>query len=153
MRLGIGEEFLKSRTPEEISTASGYAGGPTIFFWHRSRERNQDFSRSENPFVSYRRIPTVASEKRIQMLPVPQTNSVASQECVGEHAEDGQMATNDVAAEDELARGVGAERMERAPLHYVQGRRWSPGVYRSLRLLGKPLQVAWERAFFALPTF
>ena len=63
------------------------------------------------------------------MLPVPQTNSVASQECVGEHAEDGQMAMNDVGAEDELARGVGAERMERAPLHYVQGRRWSPGVY------------------------
>jgi len=30
--LGIGKEFLKSRTPEEISTASGYAGGPTIFF-------------------------------------------------------------------------------------------------------------------------
>jgi hypothetical protein len=87
------------------------------------------------------------------MLPVPQTNSVASQECVGEHAEDGQMATNDVAAEDELASGVGAERMERAPLYYVQGRRWSPGVYRSLRLLGKPLQVAWERAFIALPTF
>jgi hypothetical protein len=30
------------------------------------RERNQDFSRSENPFVSYEQIPTVASEKRIQ---------------------------------------------------------------------------------------
>ena len=87
------------------------------------------------------------------MLPVPQTNSVASQECVGEHADDGQMAMNDVGAEDELARGVGAERMERATLHYVQGRRWSPGVYRSLRLLGKPLQVVWERAFIALPTF
>ena len=32
MHLGIGEEFLESRTPEEISTASGYAGGPTNFF-------------------------------------------------------------------------------------------------------------------------
>ena len=32
MRLGIGEEFLKSRTPEEILTASGYTGGPAIFF-------------------------------------------------------------------------------------------------------------------------
>jgi hypothetical protein len=68
VHLGIGEEFLKSRTPEEISTASGYAGGPTIFFRRRSRERNQDFSRSENPFVSYRQIPTVTSEKRIQAL-------------------------------------------------------------------------------------
>ncbi len=28
-----------SRTPEEFSTASGYAGGPTIFFRRRVRER------------------------------------------------------------------------------------------------------------------
>jgi len=68
VRLGIGEEFSESRTPEEILTASGYAGGPTIFFRRRSRERNQDFSRRKNLFVSYRRIPTVASEKRIQAL-------------------------------------------------------------------------------------
>jgi hypothetical protein len=68
VHLGIDEEFLKSRTPEEISTASGYAGGLTIFFRRRSREKNQDFSRSENPFVSYRRIPTVTSKKRIQAL-------------------------------------------------------------------------------------
>ena len=32
MRLGIGEEFSKSRTPAEILTVSGYAGGHTIFF-------------------------------------------------------------------------------------------------------------------------
>jgi hypothetical protein len=68
VRLGIGEEFSKSRNPEEISTASGYAGGPTIFFRRRSRERNQDSSTSENQFVSYRRIPTVASEKRVQAI-------------------------------------------------------------------------------------
>jgi hypothetical protein len=74
--------------------------------------------------------------------------------CVGEQAKGEQTAGDEVATEDELARGVGAERVdERAPLHYVQGRRWSPGVYRSLRLLEKPLQVAWRRVFIALPTF
>ena len=46
--------------------------------------------------------------------------------------------------------GVGEEK---APLLQVRGGRWSPGVYRSLRLLGRPLEVAWERAFITLPTF
>jgi hypothetical protein len=36
---------------------------------------------------------------------------------------------------------------ERAPLRLVSGRAWSPGVYNALRLLGKPLDVAWRRAF------
>ena len=72
---------------------------------------------------------------------------------VGEQAEGEQTAGDEVAAEDELARGVATEGAERAPLLYVQGRRWSPGVYRSLRLVGKPMQIAWERAFIALPTF
>ena len=36
---GYRRQFLKSRTPEEFSTASGYAGGPTIFFRRRLRER------------------------------------------------------------------------------------------------------------------
>jgi hypothetical protein len=36
---------------------------------------------------------------------------------------------------------------ERAPLRLVSGRAWSPGVYNTLRLLGKPLDVAWRRAF------
>jgi len=63
------------------------------------------------------------------------------------------MAPSEVAAKNEVAHGVGGGDVERAPLHYIQGRQWSPGVYRSLRLLGKPLQVAWERAFIALPTF
>jgi len=37
------------------------------------RERNQDFATSENPFVSYKRIPTVASEKRIQAFDTEDT--------------------------------------------------------------------------------
>ena len=35
----------------------------------------------------------------------------------------------------------------RAPLKIVDGRRWSPGIYRVLRLLGKTLDAAWEGAF------
>jgi hypothetical protein len=35
----------------------------------------------------------------------------------------------------------------RAPLKIVDGRRWSPGIYRALRLLGKTLNAAWKGAF------
>ena len=35
----IGGSPPSSRTPEEFSTASGYAGGPTIFFCRRLSER------------------------------------------------------------------------------------------------------------------
>ena len=38
-------------------------------------------------------------------------------------------------------------RDQRAPIKMVSGRAWSPGIYRALRLLGKTLDVAWERAF------
>jgi hypothetical protein len=36
---------------------------------------------------------------------------------------------------------------QQAPIIMVRGRAWSPGIYRALRLLGKILDVAWERAF------
>jgi hypothetical protein len=75
--------------------------------------------------------------------------------CVGENPigerADGQ--GTELVAKPELARYSEGEGEERAPLLYVRGKRWSPGVYRSLRLLGRPLEVAWERAFIALPTF
>ena len=41
----------------------------------------------------------------------------------------------------------------RAPIKMVSGRAWSPGIYQSLRLLGKSLDVAWERAFICPLTF
>jgi hypothetical protein len=41
----------------------------------------------------------------------------------------------------------------RAPIKMVGGRAWSPGIYRSLRLLGKSLDVAWERTFIHPLTF
>ena len=36
---------------------------------------------------------------------------------------------------------------QRAPIKMVSGRAWSPGIYRTLRLPGKTLDVAWERVF------
>jgi len=42
------------------------------------REKNQDFATSENPFVSYKQIPTVASEKRIEALDSEDTALSAS---------------------------------------------------------------------------
>jgi len=41
----------------------------------------------------------------------------------------------------------------RAPIKMVSGRAWSLGIYRSLRLLGKTLDVAWELAFIHPLTF
>ena len=42
---------------------------------------------------------------------------------------------------------------QRAPIKMVGGRAWSPGIYQALRLLGKSLDVAWERAFIHPLTF
>ena len=42
---------------------------------------------------------------------------------------------------------------QRAPIKMVSGHAWSPGIYQALRLLGKSLDVAWERAFIHPLTF
>jgi hypothetical protein len=42
---------------------------------------------------------------------------------------------------------------QRAPIKMVSGRAWSLGIYQALRLLGKSLDVAWERAFIHPLTF
>ena len=41
----------------------------------------------------------------------------------------------------------------RAPIKIVCGCAWIPGIYQALRLLGKSLDVAWERAFIHPLTF
>ncbi len=83
--------------------------------------------------------------------------SLGRQECdnVGEHGigEPADGPVTEVAAESGVAGHSDEKRKERAPLLWVRGERWSPGVYRSLRLLGRPLEIAWERAFITLPTF
>ena len=40
-----------------------------------------------------------------------------------------------------------------APIKIMGGRAWSPGIYQALRLLGKSLDVAWEKAFIRPLTF
>ena len=96
--------------------------------------------------------PTMSQGKTI--LPVPKDGG-ASQECVDDHrvGEPADGGGTEVAAEPDVARHSDGVERERAPLLLVQGKHWSPGVYRSMRLLGRPLMVAWERAFIALPTF
>jgi len=69
------------------------------------------------------------------MLPIPKEPK-ASQECVGGNQKDVNL-TNARPPESE----------SRAPIKLVDGRPWSPNVYRNLRLIGKSLEVAWEKAF------
>ena len=69
------------------------------------------------------------------MLPVPRAKE-APKECVRK-SQKGLILT--------AARPNEGE--SRAPIKMVEGKPWSPGVYRNLRLMGKTLEVAWERAF------
>ncbi len=39
------------------------------------------------------------------------------------------------------------EQDQQAPIKMVSRRAWTPGIYWALSLLGKTLDVAWERAF------
>ena len=48
-------------------------------------------------------------------------------------------------ATDVEVRAMPAEQNQREPIKMVSGFAWSPGIYQALRLLGKPLDVAWER--------
>jgi hypothetical protein len=89
------------------------------------------------------------------MLPIPRAKE-ASQECVGENLigprgeqrnEQSPVNSNLTATrptEEHLDAGV------RAPIKKVDGRHWSLGVYRNLRLMGFTLEVAWARAFISL---
>ena len=88
------------------------------------------------------------------MLPVPKADSIASQECVGGYPI-GEVTAGETDVAEKPAQASHSERNgeERAPLLWVRGGRWSPGVYHSLRLLGRPRKVAWERAFISLPIF
>ena len=69
------------------------------------------------------------------MLPIPKEPK-ASQECVGGSQKDINLTSD---------RPSGCE--SRAPIKIVDGRPWSPNIYRNLRLVGKSLEVAWEKAF------
>jgi hypothetical protein len=90
------------------------------------------------------------------MLPIPR-DRVAAKECVGERVTNKEVEIWDQRfAVDEEVQEPTAEptkQDQRAPIKMVGGRAWSPGIYRSLRLLGKSLDVARERAFIHPLTF
>ena len=100
----------------------------------------------------------------VSMLPIPR-DRVAQQECVGERATTEEVEILDQSstkdrrvqfAVDEEVRGPTAEPTKqdrRAPIKMVSGRAWSLRIYQALRLLGKSLDVAWERAFIHPLTF
>jgi hypothetical protein len=103
------------------------------------------------------RPPTWVPEPAVLMLPIPR-DRVAAKECVEERVtnkEVDQNPTKDrrVRFAVDMPTTEPTNQDQRAPIKMVGGRVWSPGIYRSLRLLGKSLDVAWERAFTHTLTF
>jgi hypothetical protein len=98
------------------------------------------------------------------MLPIPR-DRVAAQECVRERATNKEVEIRDQSpTKDRRVRFAVDEEVQdpteeptkqdrRAPIKMVSGRAWSPGIYQALRLLGKSLDVAWERVFIHPLTF
>jgi hypothetical protein len=99
----------------------------------------------------------------VSMLPIPK-DWMAPQECVGVSTKPAEARPTAkvrfaVDVEEVRARTQATKRDrrapikmaigqdQRAPIKMVSGRAWSPGIYLALRLLGKTLDVAWERAF------
>jgi hypothetical protein len=97
----------------------------------------------------------------VSMLPIPR-DRVAAQECVGDNTKGLKPTAARPAAKVRFAVDVEAhaeptaeptKHDQRAPIKMVSGRAWIPGIYQALRLLGKSLDVAWERAFIHPLTF
>ena len=86
------------------------------------------------------------------MLPLTK-EQLASQECVGESEvalTEGRLLVASLIKGPTL---VNDRPSETVPIIVVDGRPWSPGVYRALGLVGKPLEVAWEKAFIHCSQF
>jgi hypothetical protein len=95
--------------------------------------------------------PTDWIPEPVLMLPIPK-NQVAMQECVWGDTKGPKLTAARPAANvrndvDVEARTQATEQNQRAPIKMVSGRVRSPGIYWALRLLGKTLDVAWERAY------
>ena len=72
---------------------------------------------------------------------------------VGGCAHSDQSPTNAVDKEVREPSAEPTKQDQQAPIRMVSGRAWSPGIYQALRLLGKSLDVAWERVFIHPLTF
>ncbi len=89
----------------------------------------------------------------VLMLPMPK-DWVAMQECVGWDKKGPKLAATRPAAKVRFAvdmetlhtRTQAIKQNQQAPIKMMSGRALSPGINRALRLLGKTLDVAWERA-------
>jgi len=101
----------------------------------------------------------------LSMLPIPK-DWVATQECVGEQVTNKEVEIWDqTPTKDRWVRfavdvevraeptAVPTNQDQCAPIKMVSGRAWSPGIYQALRLLGKSLDVAWEKVFIHPLTF
>jgi len=118
VRLGIGERVLQVKNPCKNLTASGYAGGPTIFFRRRLRERkSREISPTEN-------ISLASPQARVSSTILQESRVQASD------PEDIALATVSVATSSTPVPQVKSE-----TLTYVQRLRL---VGPSVRVLGKP---------------
>ncbi len=93
----------------------------------------------------------------VSMLPLTK-EQLASQECVGEKTNGTQVPVS-ILRKQKSVSILGKQKSvsiasegsslssSRAPLKLIDGHRWSPGIYRALRLRGRKLEVAWEGAF------
>jgi hypothetical protein len=97
----------------------------------------------------------------VLMLPIPR-DWVAAQECVGDYTKGPKLTAARPAVKVRFAVDMEAhaeptaeptKQDQRAPIKMVSGHAWSPGIYQALRLLGKSLDVAWEKAFIHPLTF
>jgi hypothetical protein len=80
------------------------------------------------------------------MLPVPKEPK-ALQECVGGSQKEGKLPVKLSVGTENLTDDRPSESGLRAPIKMIDGRPWSPNIYRNLRLIGRSLEVAWEKAF------
>jgi len=119
--------------------------------------------------------PPIWVPEPVSMLPIPR-DLVAAKECVGERATNKEVGLgSESPTKDRQEVGLGSESPTKdrwvwfavdmptaeptrqqdrhAPIKMVGVRAWSLGIYGSLRLLGKSLDVAWERAFIHPLTF
>jgi hypothetical protein len=102
--------------------------------------------------------------EQVSMLPIPR-DRVASQKCVGVDVTNKEVEIWDpsptkvrrvwLAVDEEVQESTAepTKQDRRAPIKIVGGRAWSPGIYQALRLLGKSLDVAWEKMFIRPLTF
>ena len=97
------------------------------------------------------------------MLPVPKEPK-ASQECVGGNQKEENLTVGNeksligtgklsLIVTENLTDDRPSESGLRAPIKMIDGRPWSPNIYRNLRLIGKSLEVAWEKAFVCTSHF